>query len=74
MTIEMLMAIIILAFVFMLGTICALGWLATEHKLDEERERNRRLSKEKEHLAIKNAKMRFQLNLIREKLEVEMKQ
>lgn len=73
MLIETWVAIMILAFMGVIGIICALGWVTTEQLLEKERERNEILQEQKEHLAVENSKMRFQLNLIREKIEMEMK-
>lgn len=72
MILETWIAVIILAFVGVIGIICSLGWLATEQILEKERERNDQLMRDKERLEIENARANFKLNLIRAKIEMEM--
>ena len=73
MIIETWVLVLIVLFIFAMAFICAINGMIIDQRLEKERELNRRLSEEKEHLAVENSKMRFQLNLIREKIEMEMK-
>lgn len=50
MIIETWVAIMFLAFIGVMGIICALGWLATEQKLEECRKEKECMKKEIHHL------------------------
>lgn len=73
MLIETWVVVLIVIGVFAMAFVSSIGWMLSDHRYETACEANRELAEEKESLAKENAKMRFQLNLIREKIEMEMK-
>ena len=73
MVIETWIAIVIIVFVFAIGLISLIGWMAADERNEKERAISKELEDENEKLKVENAQLKAKLSFIKLRIDMEEK-